>query len=806
MKMRRFSANGGALAAALFAAMLLTLAGCSNPNESEIETPSLLSIRAETVKTDYIQGERLNLRAITVTGTYSGGNTRILSITDADIQGYEPENPGEQTLTVTAEGKSDSFTVKVTADPEEAREILAAAVDKALENMTGIALSADGKDVPLGVNWITPAQKAALDRAVDGALDLTEAGGADVEAMVAALEALQAAVDAAATAVETQAGTKTDWSYTVLFNANGGGADPQNKTVTSPDISVGSLPAAPARDGYAFNGWNTRANGSGSVFTGATPVTANITVYAQWIDVVNAQAPRIRSQPRSAGYMAGEAAAALSVTAESPDGGELSYQWYRSGSGGWTAISGATERLYTPPTTAGGAVVYYARITNTNDRVIGIRTASTNSNLATVTVTAVNASAPVISSQIQDAAYVVGEAAAALSVTAESPDGGVLSYQWHRAVTGSNGWTAIDGAAGSSYAPPTTAAGALSYYVRITNTNEGVSGISAAWVNSAVATVTVVAVDARAPDISAQPQGGTYALNEAAALSVTATSPDSGVLSYQWHRSTSSATGSDGWEPVSGATAASYTPPTAAYGTVSYYVRVANTNSGASGATTTAVNSAPAVVVVARVNAQAPVIQTQPQDAAYYPNGSATPLSVTAEVSDGGTLSYQWHSRGASAAGWTAITGATSASYPPSTASLGIVYYYVAITNTKTGLDGEPRTVTNSRVAKVDITTSGASGLQFTLWANDDGSLISNMPDDLVISRSAGQILTIAAPGDLSNLQWSVNNTDIAGPRGAAQSIAIEAAKYAAGKYTLGLRAEKGGIPYSINISFMVDN
>jgi hypothetical protein len=109
----------------------------------------------------------------------------------------------------------------------------------------------------------------------------------------------------------------------------------------------------------------------------------------------------------------------------------------------------------------------------------------------TVTVSApVNAQAPVISVQPQSAAYTVGETAAALSVTAASPDGGTLSYQWHSAVSGGS-WAAIEGAAEVSYTPSTAAEGAVSYYVRITNTNNGVSGTKTAPANSATVTITV---------------------------------------------------------------------------------------------------------------------------------------------------------------------------------------------------------------------------------------------------------------------------------------------------------------------------
>jgi uncharacterized repeat protein (TIGR02543 family) len=42
------------------------------------------------------------------------------------------------------------------------------------------------------------------------------------------------------------------------------------------------MPANPTRSGHTFTGWNTARDGSGTAFTDATPVTDDITVYAQW--------------------------------------------------------------------------------------------------------------------------------------------------------------------------------------------------------------------------------------------------------------------------------------------------------------------------------------------------------------------------------------------------------------------------------------------------------------------------------------------------------------------------------------------
>ncbi len=80
---------------------------------------------------------------------------------------------------------------------------------------------------------------------------------------------------------------------------------------------------------------------------------------------------------------------------------------------------------------------------------------------------------------------------------------------------------------------------------------------------------------------------------------------------------------------------------------------------------------------------------------------SAYELSVTAEVNDGGTLSYQWyeHTDGTTAV---AISSATNSSYTPSTTSTGVTYYYVVVTNTLTTQSGV-KTSTNTSSEKTVI-------------------------------------------------------------------------------------------------------
>jgi hypothetical protein len=109
---------------------------------------------------------------------------------------------------------------------------------------------------------------------------------------------------------------------------------------------------------------------------------------------VNAKSPSISSHPAGALYTSGGTAAALTVSAASPDGGTLSYQWYSnttSGYEGGTAISGQTGASYTPDISADGSKYYWVVVTNTitdnNDG--GTKTAALRSGMATIVVSSV---------------------------------------------------------------------------------------------------------------------------------------------------------------------------------------------------------------------------------------------------------------------------------------------------------------------------------------------------------------------------------------------------------------------------------
>ncbi len=78
----------------------------------------------------------------------------------------------------------------------------------------------------------------------------------------------------------------TAGTYTVTFDKDGGTGTTNPITGVAYNATV-TLPSAPTKAGNTFGGWYTALNGGGTQFTAATPVTADITVYAKWTaDVV----------------------------------------------------------------------------------------------------------------------------------------------------------------------------------------------------------------------------------------------------------------------------------------------------------------------------------------------------------------------------------------------------------------------------------------------------------------------------------------------------------------------------------------
>ena len=197
-------------------------------------------------------------------------------------------------------------------------------------------------------------------------------------------------------------------------------------------------------------------------------------------------------------------------------------------------------------------------------------------------------------------------------------------------------------------------------------------------------------VDAQEPIITVQPAVGVALKTTDTAptpLSVTAVSQDEGALSYQWFSFTDPAAYEAGTgTAVDGATANTFAPPVAPEGVFYYYVIVTNTLDNTTGKKDATAKSDPSIVTVSDPNnAEYPAIKAL-TGGGYYTAGATltVTLGVTAEVTDGGALSYKWYSltNAPGITDGTAVASATTATFALPTVTAGTYYYYVEVTNT----------------------------------------------------------------------------------------------------------------------------
>lgn len=244
-----------------------------------------------------------------------------------------------------------------------------------------------------------------------------------------------------------------------------------------------------------------------------------------------------------------------------------------------------------------------------------------------------------------------------------------------------------------------------------------------------------VIVDPVTPEITKQPEGGSYTLGASPVLTVAASVSDGGTLSYAWFIAAGVEDYNDGnGEPVAGAAAASYTiPADTGEGQHLYYVVV--TNSTGVGEPASVKSRMARVVINDPANAQTPYIKTEPAGKVYDWSTPVAidPISVEAVVTDGGALTYQWYSADTyTATAGTLISGAASASYTPGISAAGTYYYYVVVTNTNNSVSGvKVKTsvslpaVIRAIAANATIKVSGAQnqyvrgfGVMVPFWGN----------------------------------------------------------------------------------------
>ena len=274
---------------------------------------------------------------------------------------------------------------------------------------------------------------------------------------------------------------------------------------------------------------------------------------------------------------------------------------------------------------------------------------------------------------------------------------------------------------------PTPGQGPATYNITVRVTDAGSPSMS----DTETFAVTVNA----APVITAQPSDQNVYPGGTATFSVTATG--TAPLTYQWRK--------DG-DPVSGATASSFTLPNAqGSDSGSYLVVVANSLGAATSS---------AAMLMVTVEDSPPSFVAQPQSLTRNQGGSAT-FGVT--VAGSWPLSYQWHLNGSP------IAGATQNSYTDSNvqpADAGT--YTLVVTNT------------------FGSATSDAATLAVIVLPS-----ITTPPQSQAVVQGSNVTFSAAADGTPPLFfQWRKGGTPIAGATGTSYSLSNVQA-VAAGTYTV---------------------
>jgi len=70
-------------------------------------------------------------------------------------------------------------------------------------------------------------------------------------------------------------------TYTITYDANGGSGEMSSTTAANPSVAVCTFTAP---EGKVFSTWNTEDDGSGDDYAAGTPVSADLDLYAIWVD------------------------------------------------------------------------------------------------------------------------------------------------------------------------------------------------------------------------------------------------------------------------------------------------------------------------------------------------------------------------------------------------------------------------------------------------------------------------------------------------------------------------------------------
>jgi hypothetical protein len=265
------------------------------------------------------------------------------------------------------------------------------------------------------------------------------------------------------------------------------------------------------------------------------------------------------------------------------------------------------------------------------------------------------------------------------------------------------------------------------------------------------------------PTITSNPSNSTVTAPATASFSVSATSPDSGTLTYQWQKSTDSGANYYNVTDGTGGTSTTYTTPSTTTGMSGYRYRCQVTNTKANNVTFSLTATAGGTLSYQWKTSGGTNVGTNSNSyttntgGSYYcvvtntQTGNVT-FNIAATSPDSGTLSYQWKTSAGT------NVGTNSTSYTTSTAG----NYYCVVTNTKTNSNTfsiaatSPDSGTISYLWYINGSSTGVTSSSYT--TSTAGSVYCAVTNTKANNNTFS--ITATAGGTLS-YQWKLNGSNV---------------------------------------------
>lgn len=382
--------------------------------------------------------------------------------------------------------------------------------------------------------------------------------------------------------------------YTVTFNAGSNGTCDTKSIIQESQGASITLPDVTPAEGYTFDGWYTAETGGTKEESSYTP-TENVTLYAHYTSTggeeTGAEEPVTIDGDN-------ETSDVVSLTGGSWSGSGASAYYGLGSAGSFTIASNNSNAsiskivlTYTENKSdryGGTVTVTPGTYSYSSSAIQGTWTGSANSVTFTTSdkcriksIVVYYTTGPSLSftTQPSNKDYAQGVSVNLTVAAAVSNDTnkeyGDVTYKWYSNTTESNqNGTPLDGEDEATLTPSTAELGTTYYYCVATAAKTSDAS------QELTATSNVVAVTVSAPSIefTTQPQGAVYTKSEtenAAALTVAATTNFKGTVTYQWYSNTTGKipTTAEGLaaEIMSGAATSSHKPSITTTGKTYYY-------------------------------------------------------------------------------------------------------------------------------------------------------------------------------------------------------------------------------------------